>query len=219
MPPGRKGNGQIAKSMQTAALRTEVVRKFGLGFSFGEIARTTAGVYDASHASKLFDQAIVKVYEPTVREARAKEKLRLESMDEELAKIVAEPPPALTAAGKIVYQPGTETFERDADGNLVLDKYSKPIITGGEPIVDKSVVVRAIAERRKVGESYRKMIGADAETTQNIHIVEQRAESQRALEALRAFILENPEAAVRVAAVMGQPPTIQAVAEHDEGDG
>lgn len=130
------GNGNSLRRISAAEKRAEVVRRRGLGESWSAIA-SMVGYSDASHAIRAFNQAVSEIPEPDVAAIRSEERIKLEAMDAELARIIAHPQPALTAAGKTVIGP---------DGDIVLDQ---------------SVMVRAIAERRKIGESLRKMCGAD----------------------------------------------------------
>lgn len=203
----RKGNGQIDKSVTTAELKAEVVKVRSAGHSFAEVARRIPGVYDASHASKLYRQALADVPADGVHEIRAQELTRMESMDTYLAGIIENPPAALTAAGKIVYQPGTERYAMNDDGTIFLDKrYNRPVIIGGDPVVDQSVVIRAISERRKISESYRKMTGADEPAQVTIRS-DQQLEAQRSIEALKQLAQMRPDL-VRYAIDQAQPQAI-----------
>lgn len=191
----RNGKGKFAKSVTTAELQDIVVKKVGLGWSFGRIARETPGVYDASHASRLYDNAVQNVYEPAVRSIREQERRRLEVMDDKLDEIINNPPPLTTAAGLKVYKEGTIEYLKKPDGSYELDKRNgKPIVVKGEPVPDSAKIVSAIAERRKVGESYRRMVGADEPPTLRLEATQaQRDQAQAALDALERLVLEQPD--------------------------
>lgn len=118
--------------------RAEVVRLRGQGLTWDQVAER-AGYGTASGALKAWRKAIAQKPDLAVTEVRAAERERLEEMDATLAKIIATPPAKTTAIGKTVADPDT-----------------------GETIRDMSVVVAALRERRQVGESYRRLTGADA---------------------------------------------------------
>jgi hypothetical protein len=118
--------------------RAEVVRLRGQGLSWDQVAERT-GYANGSGALKAWRRAIAQKPDLAVSEIRAAERERLEEMDATLAKIISSPPAKTTAIGKTVTDPDT-----------------------GEIVRDMSVVVASLRERRMVGESYRRLTGADA---------------------------------------------------------
>jgi hypothetical protein len=118
--------------------RGEVVRLRAQGLTWDQVAERT-GFANGSGALKAWRRAIAQKPDLAVTEVRTQERERLEEMDATLAKIISSPPAKTTAIGKTVTDPDT-----------------------GETVRDMSVVVAALRERRQVGESYRRLTGADA---------------------------------------------------------
>jgi len=136
--PGRYV-GRTPKNLpQIQDRRAEVVRLRAQGRTWDAIA-AEVGYANGSAALKAWRRAIAQKPDLAVTEVRAAEAARLEEMDATLAGIIAAPPARTTAIGKTVTDPDT-----------------------GATVRDMSVVVAAVRERRMLGESYRRLCGADA---------------------------------------------------------
>jgi hypothetical protein len=118
--------------------RARVVELRGRGWTWDRIA-AEVGYSNGSAASKAWRKAIQQHPDQTVDEIRAQERTRLEQMDDRLADIITSPPLKTTAIGRVMTDPDT-----------------------GEPVRDMGAVISAIRERRQIGESLRKLTGADA---------------------------------------------------------
>ena len=104
-----------------------------------------AGYSTASGALKAWRKAIQQKPDLAVTEIRAAERERLEQMDATLADIIANPPVQHSAIGKVVIDPRT-----------------------GEPALNPVPVIASLRERRRVGESYRRLVGADGVLAENL---------------------------------------------------
>lgn len=137
-PLGRRVARRARKDLDKVQdRRAEVVQLRAQGWTWDRIASHT-GYSNGSAASKAWRAAIKQRPDLAVTEIRAQERERLEEMDAKLAEIIASPPAQHSAIGKIVV---------DDEGNVVRNM---------------SIVVQALKERRMVGESYRRLCGADA---------------------------------------------------------
>lgn len=171
--PLRGGNGQFAKSVTAARKRDRACELRSKGWTYQRVA-DECGYANAGSAKRAIDQALAMIPQDSCEELIRQEESRLAACDQWLADLIADPPPQVTAAGKVCIDPTT-----------------------GEVVRDKSVVVRAISERRHIGESLRKMRGADARVSREI---ERSLAEQQAIEWIAAF--EVQVQAARVAGVM-----------------
>lgn len=157
--PGRlkDGRGRFTRTLEAAGKRDRAVALRAEGMTYAAIA-AEVGYAHASAAMKAVNQALAEIPQASCEELIRHEEQRLEAMDAKLAEIIAHPPVQHSAIGKVV---------------LGLD---------GEPVVNMTVVIAAIKERRMVGESLRKLRGADkpAQTS--------KEEAERQLEAHMAPI-------------------------------
>jgi len=135
--------------------RAHVVELRGRGLTWDQIAAQT-GYSNGSAASKAWRAAIKQHPDQTVDEIRAQERTRLEAMDSRLNDIISSPPIKSTSIGRVMWDPRTCTCGVRGD-----TKREHAEDCPVEPVLDQSAVVRAIAERRQVGESLRKLTGAD----------------------------------------------------------
>jgi hypothetical protein len=111
----------------------------------------------------------------------------------------SDPNPMFNVKGEPLYHPGTEVFERDMDGDLILSKYGKPIIVGGDPVVDKTERIKAMDMFMRADEQIRKLYARDMPRRQEIILEDQRNESQLALGALKLYLESHPDAAAHAA--------------------
>jgi hypothetical protein len=78
-------------------------------------------------------------------------------MDSVMSDIIASPPIRATSIGRVMWDPRTCTCGVKGD-----TKRDHPDDCHVQPVLDASAVVRASAERRAIGESYRRLVSADA---------------------------------------------------------
>ena len=141
--------------------RAEVVRLRGEGKTWDEIARTT-GFSNGSAASKAWRAAIQQRPDLTVDEIRRAERERLEAMDSRLSQLIATPPIKTTSIGRTQFDVRTCTCETKRK----TDREHNPDCQV-QPVLDENAVIAAIKERRMIGESLRRLTGADAPPTVN----------------------------------------------------
>jgi hypothetical protein len=126
----------------------------------------------------------------TVDELVAEETARLEMCDAELSRIIEHPPLKTTAIGKVVLDPRT-----------------------GEYVVDKTVIISAIKERRLVGESIRRMRGADKPVT--VATPDESAEFAEAMAFVGQITAEITQLRAANAALLAQVTELEGSAPAD----
>lgn len=136
--------------------RAQVVELRAQGRTWDQIAAQT-GYSGGSAASKAWRAAIKQRPDLTVDEIRAQEKTRLEAMDSRLSDIIAAPPIKTTAIGRVQWDP--RTCSCGVKGDTKRDHADSCDV---QPVLDEALVVSAVKERRMVGESVRRLVGADA---------------------------------------------------------
>jgi hypothetical protein len=141
--------------------RAEVVRLRAEGRTWDQIA-STVGYSNGSAASKAWRTAIQQRPDESVDEIRLQEKTRLEAMDSRLSDIISAPPIKTTSIGRTQWDPRTCTCGVRAD-----TKREHADDCPVQPVLDENTVIAAIKERRMVGESLRRLTGADAPPTVN----------------------------------------------------
>lgn len=107
----------------------------------------------------------------SVEELIRQETVRLESCDQKLADIIASPPIKTTSIGRTQFDPRTCTCETKASTSR--DHADDCRVA---PVLDEHAVIAAIKERRLVGESLRRLRGADrpqAVTPEEIALTEE----------------------------------------------
>ena len=135
--------------------RADVVRLRSEGKIWEQIAEAV-GYSNASAASKAWRAAIQQRPDLTVDEIRRAERERLEAMDARLSQIISVPPVKTTSIGRTQWDPrsctcgvgGATNREHDPDCEV-------------QPVLDENTVIQAIKERRMIGESLRRLTGAD----------------------------------------------------------
>ena len=153
------------------------------GRTWDQIAAAT-GYSNGSAASKAWRKAIMQRPDQTVDDIRLQEKARLEQMDSRLSDIISSPPIKTTSIGRTQWDPRTctcgvraDTKREHADGCPV------------QPVLDENAVIAAIKERRMIGESLRKLTGADAPPAVD-GFTEQQIYALARVEALKAHRAE-----------------------------
>lgn len=136
--------------------RAEVVRLRAEGRTFDQIAQLT-GYCNGSAAGKAWKAAIKQRPDQTVDEVRRQEKTRLEQMDSDLAAIIDRPPVKTTSIGRTQWDVRTCTCDVKAATNREHDPDCKVV-----PVLDVGQVTAAVRTRLALGESLRKLVGADA---------------------------------------------------------
>jgi hypothetical protein len=136
--------------------RAQVVQLRSEGKTWDEIAQLT-GFSNGSAASKAWRAAIQQRPDLTVDEIRRNERERLEQMDSRLSAIIATAPVKTTSIGRTQWDVRTCTCDVRAD-----TKREHEPGCHVQPVLDEHAVIAAIKERRMVGESLRKLTGADA---------------------------------------------------------
>lgn len=136
--------------------RARVVQLRGEGKTWDEIARLT-GYSNGSAASKAWRVAIKQHPDQSVDEVRRQEKTRLEVMDSRLSQIIGRAPVKTTSIGRTQWDVRTCTCDVKAATNRDHDPGCQV-----QPVLDENTVISAIRERRQIGESLRKLTGADA---------------------------------------------------------
>ena len=136
--------------------RAEVVRLRAEGKTWDQIA-AQVGYSNGSAASKAWRAAIKQHPDQSVDEVRRQEKTRLEVMDSRLSEIIGRAPVKTTSIGRTQWDVRTCTCEVKAATNRDHDPDCQV-----QPVLDENTVIAAIRERRQLGESLRKLVGADA---------------------------------------------------------
>ena len=127
--------------------RAQVVELRAKGRTWDQIA-TMVGYSNGSSASKAWRAAIQQRPDLTVDEVRAQERARLEEIDSLLGDMIARPPIKTTSIGRTQWDVRTCTCgvractDRDHAEDCEV-----------EPVLDASVVLGALRERRQVGQS------------------------------------------------------------------
>jgi hypothetical protein len=132
----KDGHGRFTRSLEAARKRDQAVELRARGWTYAAIA-AEVGYAHASAAMKAVNTALSEIPQASCEELIRQETARLEEMDAKLAEIIATPPVQHSAIGKVV---------------VGLD---------GEPVRNMTIVIQALKERRMVGESLRRMRGAD----------------------------------------------------------
>lgn len=148
--------------------RAKVVELRSLGWTWDRIA-AEAGYSNGSAASKAWRAAIRQRPDQTVDEVRSQERTRLEAMDSRLSDIIARPPIKTTSIGRTQYDVRTCTC-------TVKGRTDEPHEPGCQvqPVLDETAVIAAIKERRQIGESLRRLTGADAAPLPGVGLSEQQ---------------------------------------------
>ena len=133
----KDGRGRFTRSPAAARKRDRAVQLRAKGWTFAAVAREV-GYKHAAAAQKAVTTALAQIPQQSCEQLIRQEEARLEEMDSKLAEIISSPPIQHSAIGKPVIDPRS-----------------------GEPVSNMSVVIQAMKERRMVGESLRKMRGAD----------------------------------------------------------
>jgi hypothetical protein len=180
--------------------RAEVVQLRSEGRTWDEIAELT-GFSNGSAASKAWRAAIQQRPDLTVDEIRRGERERLEAMDSRLAAITARPPIKTTSIGRTQWDPRTCTCDVKADTKREHDPACEV-----QPVLDEHAVIAAIKERRMVGESLRRLTGADQTPQASLGEIErQYAAAMEAARAKRAAELAELDGYRALAAATPQP--------------
>jgi hypothetical protein len=177
----KDGHGRFTRSLDAARKRDRAVELRAKGWTFAAIA-ADVGYSHAAAAQKAVNTALSQIPQASCEELIRAETARLEEMDAKLAEIIADPPVQHSAIGKVV---------------LGID---------GEPVRNMTVVIAALKERRMVGESLRRMRGADKgpQATQS-EIERQYQAAMDAARAKRAAELAELDGYRALAAATPQP--------------
>jgi hypothetical protein len=132
----KDGHGRFTRSLEAARKRDSAVELRAKGWTYAAIA-AEVGYAHASAAMKAVNTALSEIPQASCEELIRSETARLEEMDAKLAEIIANPPVQHSEIGKVV---------------IGLD---------GEPVRNVNAVIAALKERRLLGESLRRMRGAD----------------------------------------------------------
>jgi hypothetical protein len=133
----RNGRGRYTLSPDTARRRDRAVQLRAEGWTYARIAQEV-GYASAASALKAINAALAAIPQASCEELIRQEEAKLNELDSRLAAIAADPPIQHSAIGKPVIDPRS-----------------------GEPVRNMSVAIAAMKERRMVGESLRRMRGAD----------------------------------------------------------
>jgi hypothetical protein len=133
----KDGRGRYTLSPDAARRRDRAVQLRAQGWTYARIAEET-GYASAASALKAINAALAAIPQASCEELIRQEEAKLEEIDSRLAAIAADPPIQHSAIGKPVIDPRS-----------------------GEPVRNMSVAIAAMKERRMVGESLRRMRGAD----------------------------------------------------------
>lgn len=175
----KDGHGRFTRSLEAARKRDHAVELRAKGWTYAAIA-AEVGYSHAAAAQKAVNTALSEIPQASCEQLIRQETARLEEMDAKLAEIIGDPPVQHSAIGKVV---------------LGLD---------GEPVRNMAIVISALKERRQVGESLRRMRGADKpsqpdrdEITRQYEAVMATARAKRAAElaeidGLRAIAAATP---------------------------
>lgn len=177
----KDGRGRFTRSLDAARKRDDAVELRARGWTYAAIA-AEVGYNHASAALKAVNTALSEIPQASCEELIRQETARLEEMDAKLAEIIATPPVQHSAIGKVV---------------VGLD---------GEPVRNVTVVIQALRERRMVGESLRRMRGADkAPQATGSEIERQYQAAMETVRAKRAAELAEISGYRAIAATTPQP--------------
>lgn len=162
--------------------RAEVVRLRAEGLTWDQVAERT-GFAGGSGALKAWRKAVEQAPNLAVTEVRVAERERLEQMDAELARIIRSGGPIKTTSiGRVMYDVRTCSC---GAGNTPDHEPGCTV----KPVVDEGIVIAALRERRQVGESYRKLVGADAPASPAVVVTDN---STRVIAEVRQFYADHP---------------------------
>jgi hypothetical protein len=153
----RNGRGRYTLSPDTARRRDRAVQLRAEGWTYARIAEEV-GYASAASALKAINAALAAIPQQSCEELVRSETARLEAIDAVLSEILARPPVKTTSIGRTQWDvrtcscPTKARTDRDHDPDCQV-----------QPVLAMEVVIAAAKERRQVGESLRRMRGADAQ--------------------------------------------------------
>jgi hypothetical protein len=146
--------------LTAAEKRAKVVDARAAGNTWARCAEIS-GYSSPESAMRAFNTACAMMPQQSLDELIAGETARLESCDQVLADIIVSPPIKTTSIGRTQYDVRTCTC--DTKASTTRDHAEGCTV---QPVLDQHAVISAIKERRLVGESLRRMRGADRPQTQ-----------------------------------------------------
>jgi hypothetical protein len=155
MEPLRNGRGKFTLSPDTARRRDRAVQLRAQGWTYARIAEEV-GYASAASALKAINAALAAIPQSSCEELVRQEEAKLDELDSRLAAIASSPPVRTTSIGRTQWDVRTCTCSVKAATNRDHEPGCEV-----QPVLDMSVVIAAMKERRQVGESLRKMRGAD----------------------------------------------------------
>jgi hypothetical protein len=196
----KDGRGRFTRSLEAARKRDRAVELRAKGWTYAAIAAET-GYAHASAAMKAVNTALSEIPQASCEELIAAETARLEEIDATLSAIIAQPPVRTTSIGRTQWDVRTCTCpvkgrtDRDHDPDCQV-----------QPVLDMGIVVQAAKARVTVGESLRRMRGADkAPQATRGEIERQYAEGMAAATAKRQAELAELDELRALAAAIPQP--------------
>jgi hypothetical protein len=146
--------------LTAAEKRAKVVDARSAGNTWARCAEIS-GYSSPESAMRAFNTACAMMPQQNIDELIAGETARLESCDQVLADIISDPPIKTTSIGRTQWDPRSCTC--DVKAGTTRDHAGSCTV---QPVLDQHAVISAIKERRLVGESLRRMRGADRPQTQ-----------------------------------------------------
>jgi hypothetical protein len=141
--------------LNAARKRQAVVECRASGGTWAECM--VAGDYSSPEAAmRAFNDACARLPQQNVEELIRGEEARLEQCDAQLARIIASPPIKTTSIGRTQWDVRTCVCETKAATSREHDSDCTV-----QPVLDQGVVIQAVKERRLIGESLRRLRGAD----------------------------------------------------------
>jgi hypothetical protein len=172
-------NGRSRVKLEAAKKRQRVIEARASGHTWRECA-ALAGDGSSEAAQRAFNEAISRMPQATVEELIRSEEARLEMCDSVLASVIENPPVKTTSIGRTQWDPGTCTCPTRARTDIPHAETCEV-----KPVLDTGSVVSAVKERRLVGESLRRLRGADRTPAEEI-----LPDLTRELEAAKAYVFQ-----------------------------
>jgi hypothetical protein len=152
----RGGNGKFTRSPDAARKRDRAVELRAQGWTYEAIA-LEVGYANRASAQKAINAALASIPQASCSQLIRQEEERLAEMDARLSRLIETGAVKTTSIGRTQFDVRTCTCPTKARTDRDHDEDCQV-----QPVLDEHLIISAIKERRAVGESLRKLRGADA---------------------------------------------------------
>ena len=152
----RGGNGKFTRSPDAARKRDRAVELRAQGWTYQAIAEEI-GYASRASAQKAINAALAAIPQASCEQLIRQEEERLAEMDARLSRLIETGAVKTTSIGRTQFDVRTCTCPTKARTDRDHDEDCQV-----EPVLDEHLIISAIKERRAIGESLRKLRGADA---------------------------------------------------------